>query len=233
MKKQHLKIALITLGVHSLYFFMFPTSLKITPELIKPQPMRVITKEITPPQIQPIRVINEERISESTTKISESKSAPTSTPSFLPKASPPKKIIVKKTPTKKPTPTTQKNKKTVKTVRGKLDKNVATIKAKSAPQKHKPPSLSTSKEQGIEGKEKHSYLQQISSSLKEWLTLPEKGVVKLTITVQANGKIVNIELLSSESEKNLHYLKTVLPGIKLPSFEENKEITFTITFCDD
>lgn len=221
MKKKHIKIALITLFVHVLYFFIFPSGQKINQLTSPPTPLRVVTKEITPPRAQVIKLPNESKKGEEKFQ------------SFLPKTSPPKKIVKKK-PTVKKKPV-----KNVKSVRGKLDKNVAKIKAKNAPVKknvkkstpEKP--VTTSTQKGSTSEETHAYLQKISHSLQEWLTLPEKGSVKLTITVQANGKIVNMEVLTKESEKNWEYLRTVLPGIQLPTFKENKEITFTITFCDD
>lgn len=229
MKKENYKIAFITVLVHMLYLLMLPFGPKISQKKIITKPMKVVTKEITPPRA---RVVNLEESSKKEKIIPANEEVA----SFLPKSSPPIKKVVKKPIAKKKQPVKQ-----AKTVRGKLDKNVAKIKAKKPPTKKQTPakkeapkieSLSPSKEaKGVD--EKHEYLKKISHSLQEWLTLPEKGSVKLTITVQANGKIVNIEVVTKESEKNWEYLKTVLPGIQLPKFEENKEITFTITFCDD
>jgi hypothetical protein len=65
------------------------------------------------------------------------------------------------------------------------------------------------------------------------LSLPEKGEVKLTITVQPNGKIVKIEEISFESKINLDYLMTVLPTLSLPIPERGKDVLFTIVFCND
>ncbi len=65
------------------------------------------------------------------------------------------------------------------------------------------------------------------------LSLPEKGEVKLTITVQPNGKIVKIEEISFESKINLDYLLTVLPTLSLPIPERGKDVSFTIVFCND
>ena len=256
MNRQHLKIALITLGVHTLYLFMLPTSLKIKEPPIKKQELKVITKELPHPRAQTIQMAPSD------------KNAPTEpTRSFIPRTPPPKKT---------PPPVTTK---TVKTMRGKLEKNVAKIQKKTpaktlaktypkspskTPQKslqnspskssikptkpstknslpqHLPPSFlitkadktMTSMQEGPEDI-KLSYLETISSQLRQWLTLPEKGAVKLTITVQANGKIGNIKPVSHESEKNLEYLVLVLEAIQLPVFGKNEEITFTITFCDD
>ena len=204
MKKQHLKIVLITLGVHSLYFFMFPTSMKINRDAPVPRPMKVVTKEIFSTKARTVEFKSEATISKA--KIN----------SFLPKASPPKKTIKKKTVQKK-TPEKKPSPKSVKSVRGKLDKNVANIKARSYP-KATPGARKPTKVPDLVGEEKHSYLQKISYSLKEWLTLPEKGTVKLTITVQANGKIATINIVSSESEKK--------PGIPKNSTERHPAAYF-------
>lgn len=228
MKQERKKIVLITIFVHLFYFLLFPFAPRVPENKTFNKPMKVVTKVITPPRAKAVHLDNSDNQTKPLTAKHE-------VASFLPKASPPKrnpskKVPVQKAPVKK-----------AKAVRGKLDKNVAKIKAKKPPttkkisvkkEVSKTPSLSMStSEKGID--EKHEYLKKISHSLQEWLTLPEKGNVKVTITVQANGKIVNMEVLTKDSEKNWEYLKTVLPGIQLPKFEENKEITFTITFCDD
>ena len=251
IKKRSYKVALITIGVHSLYFFMFPTSLNLKNVPKKTQKLHVVTKEIIPPRAKAETIVKTQ-LDTDKVKVSKQK---ISTSSFLPESSPPKssspKKTIKKVPTKKKSKTTPKAKpqikpkakpkttttpKSTKSVRGKLEKNVAEIQAKNPKKKVegiKKTAPSSTDSQTSEKEAKHSYLQKISTQLRGWLTLPEKGAVKLTITVQANGKIVNIVPLSNESEKNLEYLKCVLTSLQLPAFEENKEITFTITFCDD
>ena len=78
-----------------------------------------------------------------------------------------------------------------------------------------------------------NYLTGVVDIFKMNLTLPEKGRVKVTITVQPNGKIDTIKVISSESDLNLDYLIKVLPVINLPPFQKPNDIAFTITFCDD
>ncbi len=78
-----------------------------------------------------------------------------------------------------------------------------------------------------------SYVESACLVFKEALLLPEKGQVKLTITVQPNGKIGKMDLETFESKINLDYLMTVLPTLSLPIPERGKDATFTILFCND
>lgn len=161
-----------------------------------------------------------------------------------PKAKPPEKktptpnqktpIAKKKSPLpKKPPP---KKKIEPKQVRKKLNENLAKF---SPPNLSPKPLLKTDKIEKAQTTSivppslTSSYFNQVSLIFQESLTLPEKGAIKLTISVQANGKIVNIKPISYESEKNLHYLQTVLPSLELPNPEGGQEIEFSIIFCDD
>jgi hypothetical protein len=63
--------------------------------------------------------------------------------------------------------------------------------------------------------------------------MPEKGIVKLTITVLTNGKIDKIEIDTYESKKNLDYLMAVLPTLSMPTIEKGFDATFTVLFCSD
>lgn len=78
-----------------------------------------------------------------------------------------------------------------------------------------------------------TYVDSACSLFRDLLVLPEKGLVKLTITVQANGKIDKVEIETFESKKNLDYLMTVLPTLSLPIPEGGKDATFTVLFCND
>lgn len=78
-----------------------------------------------------------------------------------------------------------------------------------------------------------SYVDSACLIFRDILVLPEKGLVKLTITVQPNGKIGKIEIETFESKKNLDYLMTVLPTLSLPIPERGKDATFTVLFCND
>lgn len=77
------------------------------------------------------------------------------------------------------------------------------------------------------------YFLDVCDLFKNTLVLPEKGVVKLTISVQPNGKIAKINLVSAESEKNLEYLLDKLRELILPKSQDGKDVVFTITFSDE
>ncbi len=232
MKKEQIKIALITLAVHSCYLFMFPASLHLKDPPQKKPELRIVTKEIIPPKTLAVKV-TPAPLPLPLMHVAE-KPTPTKPLATLPKNKDlPKKILKKKPSKQTPKQTAKPTAKPVKSVRGKLEKNVAKIQQNNTPT---PPPLLTSSvatAELIQGDEKYHYLSVVSSQLQEWLILPEKGEVKLTITVQPNGKIANIKALSSESEKNLEYLKHVLEGVQLPVYDKNEEITFTVTFCDE
>ena len=92
---------------------------------------------------------------------------------------------------------------------------------------------STKNDAGKEQREYNQYLQTVVSALKDSLTLPETGRVKLTITVSEQGKIVKIVSLLVESENNLAYLKENLAKMTLPAYAKKENRTFTIVFCDE
>ncbi len=78
-----------------------------------------------------------------------------------------------------------------------------------------------------------SYIDSACSIFHNALILPEKGQVRLTVTVEPNGKISQMFVEAFESEKNLDYLMGVLPTLLLPPPEKGKEIVFTVLFCND
>ena len=70
----------------------------------------------------------------------------------------------------------------------------------------------------------------LSQFFQQNLCLPEKGDVKLTITVQANGTIGKIEVKMFESKRNLSYLIETLQELSLPLSGEGKDVVFTVLF---
>lgn len=237
MKRRNLQITLLTCAVHLCYLVLFP-SFHLTQLRKQPKPpMKITMKEIHPPGTRTLQAIQEKRSEEQS-------------PSFLPKTVPPQKKTIKnpaKKPIKKiqPQPPKQKKKTKPTTTSKQVKKTIKKKAPKPLQKSHPAPSLSPKTTTQVkppptthapfttEGEDKHAYLQSISTQLQQWLTLPEKGSVKLTITVQPNGKIVNIKPLEVNSEKNLDYLQQILKGVQLPPYGKNEEITFIITFCDD
>lgn len=77
----------------------------------------------------------------------------------------------------------------------------------------------------------NTYQDALIRCLKESLDLPEIGQVKMEVTIDEHGTVMKLRILSSESDKNKHYLEKNLQLIKFPSFKTKK--TFTFTFCND
>lgn len=85
--------------------------------------------------------------------------------------------------------------------------------------------------------ENSDYFILLAQTLKEELELPEYGDVKLELTVHNNGRVLKIRVLQAASEKNRRYLELNLPKVIFPSFTEDfkneREHTFTLTFCNE
>lgn len=67
--------------------------------------------------------------------------------------------------------------------------------------------------------------------LKDTLILPKKGNVKVTITVQINGTITNIDIVEGQQNKeNAQYLVSKLKGLMIPGFSCQKKQCINIVF---
>ncbi len=64
---------------------------------------------------------------------------------------------------------------------------------------------------------------------QESLELPDKGEVKVRMNLLPNGKICQIQIISTESEANAQYVTQILPTLTLKS-HWNKTISLTVTF---
>jgi len=204
----------LTIFIHLVGISAFSFSLPVVKHK-KEERMRIVTREI--PLSRPSHVpafVKETPI-------------PHVVPVIKKEIPPPKKTtpVVKKAPPKKEKiPRAQ--------VKKKLEK--AMVKMPPAIKNHTPiPEKKITPPSVIENTISSAYLQSICALLEDHLTLPESGIVKLTITVQANGKIGMVKEVSSESRKNLVYLKEMLENFSFPSPDGEKEVEFTITFCGD
>jgi hypothetical protein len=206
----------ITILIHVVGIWAFSFSTPIVKHKEEAR-MRIVTKEIATSRPSHLPVLVKEN----------------STPSIA-------SVIKKETPIKKkplPTPKKQvpkKEKIATAQVKKKLEKAMVkmppAIKSQvKAPEKNLPPTPAPLIDPGISS----TYLHSICTLLEEQLTLPESGIVKLTITVQANGKLGMVKEISSESARNLRYLKEMLETFSFPSPDGKKEVEFTITFCGD
>jgi len=73
---------------------------------------------------------------------------------------------------------------------------------------------------------------QLISFLRRSLRLPTEGAVKVRLTILANGKIEDVEIISTESEQNSHYLVEQMRKLTLP-FMGRKSQTLVIAFCNE
>ena len=139
-----------------------------------------------------------------------------------------KKVIAKKAPPKKK-PVKKLSKKKI---QNKLNKSLASAKPHYVGKKS-PAKKNTKNDAGKEKSEYNKYLQTVAGILRDALTLPEKGKVKLTITTSPLGKISKIVTQSSESACNLSYLEENLAKLTLPKYKKKEDRIFTIVFCDE
>ena len=124
-------------------------------------------------------------------------------------------VIKKKPPAKAP--------KKVAKIKPKVDKNRKNNDIKvPQPIKPEPPDVS----------ETHESATQLIGFLRRSLRLPEEGAVKVKLTILASGKIKDVEIISTESEHNSHYLLEQIKKMTLP-FIGRKSQTLVIAFCNE
>lgn len=214
-------ITLCVMAIHLLFLFIFSPPM----QQVEPPPKKIVvttkTREAPPSFVR--ETTSEKPVTIATKEVVEPKQILKKLEQKTPKA-----------PLKKPQVTSAKKKSPSPTKKKPL-KKPSPLKKASAPLKSISPPLFAPKTLPVlviqEG-ENDTFLEDLISSLEKNLILPERGSVKLTITVQANGKIANMSVLASESEKNLHYLQAVLPLLTMPTLPyEGKEKECVITFC--
>lgn len=78
------------------------------------------------------------------------------------------------------------------------------------------------------------YQEMLILELQSALHLPDYGDVEVKLTISSNGRVKEIKVLSSQSEKNKNYLKDELPRITLATaafaFPDRKEKSLIINF---
>lgn len=84
--------------------------------------------------------------------------------------------------------------------------------------------------------EKSFYTKNLFSFLSQSLQLPDYGKVKIRLVLSPKGKVVSMQVLESQSEKNEKYLKEMLPNLSFPLPEKGllkeKEEEFILTFSN-
>lgn len=81
--------------------------------------------------------------------------------------------------------------------------------------------------------EQMNYSSLLVQFLEDRLILPEKGEVKLQLSLNKEGKVVSIDILKAESVKNREYLKNTLPQLSFPCFNTSvseMQCSYTIRF---
>jgi colicin import membrane protein len=87
------------------------------------------------------------------------------------------------------------------------------------------------------GIEELAYRDELAIRLKLYLKLPEYGEVKLKLKLERSGKVMDVNIVNSSSEKNSAYIRKTLPGLALPpfgnQFKGESSYTFTITLSNE
>lgn len=82
-----------------------------------------------------------------------------------------------------------------------------------------------------------AYREELGHRLRLLLKLPEYGEIKVRLTLERSGKVLQLKVISAESEENKVYVEKALPKLKMPPFGTNfsafQQYTFTITMSND
>jgi outer membrane biosynthesis protein TonB len=62
------------------------------------------------------------------------------------------------------------------------------------------------------------YEEELVSYLEALLSFPEKGSVKIKLTLKREGSVEKVEILTASTTQNRDYIKTTLPSCSFPSF---------------
>lgn len=90
--------------------------------------------------------------------------------------------------------------------------------------------------EALENDEGNEFTATLIECFQKELRLPEVGEVKVELTLKQDGSLVEMKLLSKESQYNAQFLEKALQAMQFPSFKgtlaKQKEHTFVITFCN-
>lgn len=213
-------------------------------------------KEEAPPQADPEPVPEPpkppEPIVEPKAEVKTPPKIKTETKVEKPKPKPPAKVVKKTTTASKPKPKAPSQPKKTTTTPPKSDPNrdklvkmmqqsldSLSTSGKGTKKSGSPAGVSASstKKIGTLASESLSfeatYQEMLVVFLENALTLPEKGDIKITLTVTRNGSVKNVVVKKALSTRNRTYVESTLPALLLPGFGENfkgeREKTFSIT----
>ena len=81
------------------------------------------------------------------------------------------------------------------------------------------------------------YEKMLIETLRHSLHLPDYGEVKIQLTLNKDGSVVNLVVVKAQSEKNKFYLENNLMHLRFPSLQETpdnkKQRTFLLVFCNE
>jgi colicin import membrane protein len=87
------------------------------------------------------------------------------------------------------------------------------------------------------GSKEISYTDEVGVRLKKGLKLPDYGAVKIKLTLDRTGKVVKVETISFESQKNKAYAESKIPTLLFPPFgqrfKESAQNTFVFILKND
>lgn len=169
--------------------------------------------------------------------------APAPAPAPKPKKEIPKKTVAKKIekkippPVKKPSTPAQPSKK--EELLAKAKGLVAGLNKKSTPLNL--PKLGTIDKLQIDTPaeisiEEVHYHDLLALHLKEMVQLPEYGKVKIKLTLNRKGEVLEMKVLHSESKMNQKHIEKMISGLTFPSFDayiKDSKHTFTITLQNE
>jgi colicin import membrane protein len=82
-----------------------------------------------------------------------------------------------------------------------------------------------------------NYRDEVAYRIKQTLRLPDYGTVKIKLTLNRSGKVITVQIISSESIKNQQYAERTLQGLIFPPFGtrfgDADRYTFLITLNND
>jgi len=230
-----MKIPGIVIAVHLL---ILAGLAYLHPPQPKPMPRRPVTVQTYVVQEKKPKTVTQSKPK----PVVESKPKPTSKPKPVVESNPKPKPVVEAKP--KPKQQTSKPKsKPKQVVKEKSDPNrdkLVQMMQQSLASLDSTPSSSevaTTKQIGALASEtltfEASYQEKLIAFLEGMLTLPEKGDVKLSLTVSRSGGVKGVTVKTTSSERNRTYVESTVPTLLLPSFENNfkgeNAHTFSIT----
>ncbi|MCH9627997.1 MAG: hypothetical protein S4CHLAM2_16460 [Chlamydiales bacterium] len=158
------------------------------------------------------------------------KSKPAPAPKPAPKPKPKPKPVTKPKPTVTQTPKKKPDPQKEELVRM-MQKSLSSLDQPSKPTST--PTKTTKPIGPLASEALHfeaAYQDRLIAFLENALTLPEKGNVKLALTVNRSGMITQVHIKEAASSRNRSYIETSLPELLLPPFTDQFKGESTHTF---